>query len=96
MNDHQTANARALSDKGAAVLVSDSELTGDRLAEEIRSLLANPARLRELGKYAFALSRPNASRRIAEAVERLGGGAPQGVLNLPEEYDIEEEEKVAK
>jgi UDP-N-acetylglucosamine--N-acetylmuramyl-(pentapeptide) pyrophosphoryl-undecaprenol N-acetylglucosamine transferase len=96
MNDHQTANARALSDKGAAVLVPDSELTGDRLAEEIRSLLANPARSREMGKYAFALSRPDASRRIAEAVEKLGGGAPEGVLNLPEEYDIEEVERLPR
>jgi UDP-N-acetylglucosamine--N-acetylmuramyl-(pentapeptide) pyrophosphoryl-undecaprenol N-acetylglucosamine transferase len=91
-DDHQTANARALSDKGAAVLVRDQDLSGERLAAEIRKLLGDPARLREMGKYAFSLSRPDAARRIAEAVERVGGGAPETVLNLPEEYDVEEEE----
>lgn len=95
MDDHQTANARALSDKGAAVLVPDQDLTGDRLAQEIRALMGDPGKLREMAKYAFALSRPDASHRIAEAVERLGGGAPEGVLNLPEEYDrVDEEEMV--
>jgi UDP-N-acetylglucosamine--N-acetylmuramyl-(pentapeptide) pyrophosphoryl-undecaprenol N-acetylglucosamine transferase len=90
MNDHQTANARALSDKGAATLIVDSALTGERLAREIRTLLADPAGLRDMGRNVYALSRPNASARIAEAVERLGGGAPEGLLNLPEEYDVEE------
>ena len=89
-NDHQTANARALTDKGAATLILDKELTGERLAREIRTLLADPARLRDMGRNVYALSRPNASARIAEAVERLGGGAPEGLLNLPEEYDVEE------
>jgi UDP-N-acetylglucosamine--N-acetylmuramyl-(pentapeptide) pyrophosphoryl-undecaprenol N-acetylglucosamine transferase len=95
MDDHQTANACALSEKGAASLVLDQELTGDRLAQEIRTLMADPSKLREMGKYAFALSRPDAAHRIAEAVERLGGGAPEGVLNLPEEYDEEDEEMVS-
>jgi UDP-N-acetylglucosamine--N-acetylmuramyl-(pentapeptide) pyrophosphoryl-undecaprenol N-acetylglucosamine transferase len=95
-DDHQTANARALSDKGAAILVPDRELTGERLAGEIKKLLADQARLREMGRLAYALSRPDAARRIAESVERLGGGAPQAVLNLPEQYDLEDEDVEAK
>lgn len=91
-DDHQTANARALSDKGAAILIRDQDLSGERLAAEIRKLFADPAKLREMGKYAFSLSRPDAARRIAESVERLGGGAPETVLNLPEEYDVEDVE----
>ena len=92
-DDHQTANARALSDKGAAVLLKDQDLSGERMAQEIRKLLAEPGRLREMGRFAYSLSRPDAARRIAESVERLGGGAPEAVLNLPEEYDeIEEAE----
>jgi UDP-N-acetylglucosamine--N-acetylmuramyl-(pentapeptide) pyrophosphoryl-undecaprenol N-acetylglucosamine transferase len=92
-DDHQTANARALSDKGAAVLLRDQDLTGERMAQEIRKLLADTGRLREMGRFAYSLSRPDAARRIAESVERLGGGAPEAVLNLPEEYDeIEEAE----
>jgi len=93
MDDHQTANARALADKGAAVLLPDRELTGERLATEIRELLADPSRLKEMGMYASSLSRPEAAKRIAEALERLGGGAPEAVLNVPEHYDPEESEE---
>lgn len=94
MNDHQTLNARALSDKGAAVLVPDAELTGEVLAREIKGLLDDSRRLREMGRHAYALSRPDAARRIAESVERIGGGAPEGVLHLPEQYDLEDEEAI--
>jgi len=95
MDDHQTANAKALAEKGAAVLLPDHEITGERLATEIRELLADPSRLKEMGMYSFALSRPDAARRIAEAIERLGGGAPEAVLNAPEHYDVEETETEA-
>jgi UDP-N-acetylglucosamine--N-acetylmuramyl-(pentapeptide) pyrophosphoryl-undecaprenol N-acetylglucosamine transferase len=95
-DDHQTVNARALSDKGAAVLIPDRELSGERLAGEIKKLLADSARLREMGRLSFALSRPDAAKRVAESVERLGGGAPQAVLQVPEQYDIEEEEVEAR
>ena len=93
MDDHQTANARALTDKGGAILIPDRELTGERLAQEVRALLDQPGKLRQMGQYAYALSRPDAAQRIAKAVERLGGGAPEGVLSLPEEYDGEEKVK---
>jgi UDP-N-acetylglucosamine--N-acetylmuramyl-(pentapeptide) pyrophosphoryl-undecaprenol N-acetylglucosamine transferase len=91
MDDHQTMNATAVSSKGAAVLLPDRELTGERLTEEIRKLLADPKALRDMARNAFALSRPDAARRIAEAVEKLGGGAPQSQLHLPEDYDKEGE-----
>ena len=43
--DHQTANADALVEAGAAVMVPDAELRPDRLARELDALLADPARL---------------------------------------------------
>jgi UDP-N-acetylglucosamine--N-acetylmuramyl-(pentapeptide) pyrophosphoryl-undecaprenol N-acetylglucosamine transferase len=91
--DHQTANANALVEKGAAVLLPDRELSGEKLAETIRSLLADPVRLREMKQNAFALSRPDSALHIAEAVERLGGGAPEAILSTPEQYDLESEEE---
>jgi UDP-N-acetylglucosamine--N-acetylmuramyl-(pentapeptide) pyrophosphoryl-undecaprenol N-acetylglucosamine transferase len=94
MNDHQTANARALADKGAALLIPDSDLNGERLAQTIRGLLADPGRLREMGRHSYSLSRPDAARHIAESVERVGGGAPEAVLSLPEEYDVEDDVRV--
>ncbi len=43
--DHQTHNARVLSDAGAGLLVPDAETTAIRLAGLIEPLLAHPARL---------------------------------------------------
>jgi len=97
-HDHQTENARSLAEKEAAILVPESELTGDRLAEEVRKLLHDRARLRAMGGNAFALSRPDAARHIAEAIESLAGAAPDPVLYVPDDIDSndEDEEEDAK
>jgi UDP-N-acetylglucosamine--N-acetylmuramyl-(pentapeptide) pyrophosphoryl-undecaprenol N-acetylglucosamine transferase len=68
--DHQTMNARALADRGAAVLVPDAECTGPRLAAVLEPLLADPVRLEAMGQAAHALARPDAAARVAEVVER--------------------------
>jgi len=86
-DDHQTANARALADKDAAVMLPDKDLTGDSFAEAIRRMLSDDVQLRRMGTHAYALSRPDASRHIAEAVESLAGASPESVLNVPEDYD---------
>lgn len=90
MNDHQKANASVLAEKGAAVMITEDELSGKSLALSIKQLLGDPAKLRDMAKASFGLSRPNAAQRIAESVERVGGGAPESALNLPSEYDREE------
>lgn len=72
--DHQTANARALADRGAAVLVPDAECTAERLAAEIDPLLHDAARLDAMGRAAAALGVPDAADRVAELVERHARG----------------------
>jgi UDP-N-acetylglucosamine--N-acetylmuramyl-(pentapeptide) pyrophosphoryl-undecaprenol N-acetylglucosamine transferase len=67
--DHQTANARHLVDAGAAVLVPDGELDGDRLAAEVDGLLADPVRLDRMARAARAAARPDAAAAIAALVE---------------------------
>ena len=67
--DHQTANARALVDAGAAVLVPDVELTADRLVREVDDLLAVPGRLDEMGTAARRLARRDAADSVAALVE---------------------------
>ena len=88
-DDHQTANAMAMADKGAAVMMKDGELSGDALASEISRLLSDEVALSRMGSHAYQLSRPDAARHIAEAVEELAGGSPETVLSIPEEYDEE-------
>ena len=67
--DHQTANARALVDAGAAVLLPDDRCDASTLAAELGPLLADPARLRGMGEAARGLGRPDAARRVAEVVD---------------------------
>jgi UDP-N-acetylglucosamine--N-acetylmuramyl-(pentapeptide) pyrophosphoryl-undecaprenol N-acetylglucosamine transferase len=67
--DHQTKNAEALVRIGAAVHLPDPECDGRRLAEEVDALLADPARLRAMGKAARGLSHPDAAARVAELVD---------------------------
>ena len=67
--DHQTLNARALSDHGGALLVEDANLTGSALRTMLSDLIDDPQRLAELSAGAVALARPEAASAIAELVE---------------------------
>jgi UDP-N-acetylglucosamine--N-acetylmuramyl-(pentapeptide) pyrophosphoryl-undecaprenol N-acetylglucosamine transferase len=69
-DDHQTHNARSLADAGAAVILPDAECTGERLAEILGPLLADPVGLSAMAAAARALGRPDAAARVAELVER--------------------------
>ncbi len=68
--DHQTANAAALVRAGAAVLIPDAELDGDRLAAELLPLLDDPSKLERMGTAAHTLAQPDAADAVAELVER--------------------------
>ncbi|MFC8339027.1 UDP-N-acetylglucosamine--N-acetylmuramyl-(pentapeptide) pyrophosphoryl-undecaprenol N-acetylglucosamine transferase [Streptomyces rubiginosohelvolus] len=71
--DHQTHNARVLSDAGAAHLVPDAETTADRLADILDPLLADPARLAAMGRAADPGHHARAADLLAETVIRLTG-----------------------
>jgi UDP-N-acetylglucosamine--N-acetylmuramyl-(pentapeptide) pyrophosphoryl-undecaprenol N-acetylglucosamine transferase len=69
VDDHQTANARFLADQGAAVLLPQSELAPQRLAQLLRSL--ERPRLAEMARKARALGKPDAARVVAERCMEL-------------------------
>jgi len=69
VDDHQTANARFLADRGAALLVPQSELTPDRLASLLRSL--DREKLRAMAEKARVLGKPDAARVVAERCMEL-------------------------
>jgi UDP-N-acetylglucosamine--N-acetylmuramyl-(pentapeptide) pyrophosphoryl-undecaprenol N-acetylglucosamine transferase len=64
--DHQLKNARALEQAGAALVVTDAELAGDRLAEAVRGLLSGADRRRSLAEAARRLGRPDAAAAIVD------------------------------
>jgi UDP-N-acetylglucosamine--N-acetylmuramyl-(pentapeptide) pyrophosphoryl-undecaprenol N-acetylglucosamine transferase len=71
--DHQSANARWMSEAGAAIVIDDAELDASRLAREVAQLLANPARLNAMASASRRLARPDAAREIAaELLEAAG------------------------
>ncbi|UGS35749.1 UDP-N-acetylglucosamine--N-acetylmuramyl-(pentapeptide) pyrophosphoryl-undecaprenol N-acetylglucosamine transferase [Capillimicrobium parvum] len=71
--DHQTANARWMVDSGAAVVVTDAELSGARLRSEVDRLLAEPARLAAMASASAGLARVDAAREIAREVLSAAG-----------------------
>lgn len=62
--DHQTHNAKVLAASGASLMLPQSELTPERLREVVVALLADPARLKQMGGRALARGRPNAAQDI--------------------------------
>ncbi|MER5958330.1 UDP-N-acetylglucosamine--N-acetylmuramyl-(pentapeptide) pyrophosphoryl-undecaprenol N-acetylglucosamine transferase [Streptomyces sp. NPDC001893] len=69
--DHQTHNARVLSDAGAAHLVPDGETTAERLAALVEPLLADPSRLAAMGRAADPGNHAHAADLLAAKVIRL-------------------------
>jgi UDP-N-acetylglucosamine--N-acetylmuramyl-(pentapeptide) pyrophosphoryl-undecaprenol N-acetylglucosamine transferase len=68
---HQTRNAQAMQDAGAARLLPQGELTAERLTSEILALLDQPQRITEMEDRARALARPRAAAEIVDILEGL-------------------------
>ncbi|MEV7414567.1 UDP-N-acetylglucosamine--N-acetylmuramyl-(pentapeptide) pyrophosphoryl-undecaprenol N-acetylglucosamine transferase [Streptomyces sp. NPDC089919] len=71
--DHQTHNARVLSDAGAGLLLPDAQTTADRLASLVEPLLADPARLAAMGRAADPGTHGRAAELLADRVLTLAG-----------------------
>jgi UDP-N-acetylglucosamine--N-acetylmuramyl-(pentapeptide) pyrophosphoryl-undecaprenol N-acetylglucosamine transferase len=72
-DDHQRRNAEALVAHGAARMIEQRELTGDRLAAEIVGLASDAAARLEMSRRAGALARPDAAKVIVDKVLELAG-----------------------
>lgn len=69
--DHQSANARALAEAGAAVVLPESVLDAASLARDMRDILSDPARATQMADAALRLGRPDAATRLADLVMDL-------------------------
>ncbi len=70
-DQHQLKNAEALARAGAARLVLDAEMTGERLFQEINGLASEPGRLEQMGGAARTFAHPDAARRAADVLEEV-------------------------
>jgi UDP-N-acetylglucosamine--N-acetylmuramyl-(pentapeptide) pyrophosphoryl-undecaprenol N-acetylglucosamine transferase len=70
-DDHQRHNARALAAAGAAELIEQDGLTGQRLADRIEAIAADRGRRRQMSAAARSLAKPRAADDIVDEVIRL-------------------------
>lgn len=69
--DHQRANSQGLVDAGAALRLSEAELTPETLAEAIYTILSQPDLALRMSQAAGDAGRADATERLVDLVERL-------------------------
>lgn len=74
VDDHQTGNARYLSEAGAGVLIQQAELSVERLQTLLAELLDDRPRLLDMARAARELALPDAARRVADSCLELAAG----------------------
>lgn len=77
-DDHQTANAREMTQAGGARTIPQGEFTPVELAKQMQRLGLDPAALENAATRARSVGRPHAVRDLADLVEQLG--APRSAL----------------
>ncbi|MEO6589732.1 MAG: glycosyltransferase, partial [Pyrinomonadaceae bacterium] len=70
-DDHQRKNAEALQTSGAARMILQSDLSGERLAGEIIGFINAPEKIGEMEKSAKSLARKDAAETTVNIIEDL-------------------------
>jgi UDP-N-acetylglucosamine--N-acetylmuramyl-(pentapeptide) pyrophosphoryl-undecaprenol N-acetylglucosamine transferase len=73
-DDHQTSNAREMSEAGGARTIQQTNFTPEVLARQIEAMAADPVALNNAAARALSVGRPHAARDLADLVERVGQG----------------------
>lgn len=76
-DDHQRKNAEALQTAGAARMILQKDLSGERIAAEIHSLLEAPHKIEEMENASRKLGRPDAAAVTVDLMEALIKGRAQ-------------------
>lgn len=83
-DDHQTANAREMTDAGGARTIAQPQFTPTELAKQMQKLGLDPTALENAAARARGCGRPDATRDLADLVERLDAPAAALPLGKPE------------
>ena len=70
-NNHQELNARVMEAGGGAHVITEKDLTPERLAGGIGEIVNDPDRPRRMGDAARTLGSPDATRHIVEYIETI-------------------------
>ena len=69
-DDHQTRNAEIYAHADAAILLKQSDLSGESLARNIRELMQDPQRLQQMSANCMRLAPKDAAGRVANTIEK--------------------------
>jgi UDP-N-acetylglucosamine--N-acetylmuramyl-(pentapeptide) pyrophosphoryl-undecaprenol N-acetylglucosamine transferase len=69
-DDHQKKNALAMVEENAAIMIENSQMTGEHMAQTIRSLFSDPGKLTSMERNARRLAVLDAESRIVDLAER--------------------------
>ena len=72
-DSHQLRNAQEMARQGAGRVITEAELTGERLSKEIFELLDGPEQIERMSTAARKVSWPNATRDIVNLIEEAAG-----------------------
>lgn len=70
-NNHQELNARVVERAGGALVITEKELTPERLAAAIADVLGDPNKAARMGDASRQLSTPDATKKIVDLIEKI-------------------------
>ena len=82
-DSHQLRNAHEMARSGAGRVITEPELTANKLTNEIFSLLDQPGEIEKLSSNARALARPNATRDIVNLIEEAANVQGNQARTIP-------------
>ncbi|VVT04501.1 UDP-N-acetylglucosamine--N-acetylmuramyl-(pentapeptide) pyrophosphoryl-undecaprenol N-acetylglucosamine transferase [Sphingomonas sp. EC-HK361] len=83
-DDHQTANAREMTQAGGARTIAQGQFTPGELAKQMQKLGLDPAALENAAGRAKACGRPNAASDLADLVESLDAPLARLPVGVPQ------------
>jgi UDP-N-acetylglucosamine--N-acetylmuramyl-(pentapeptide) pyrophosphoryl-undecaprenol N-acetylglucosamine transferase len=70
-DNHQELNARAVEQAGGAVVITERDLSPERLAFAITEIVNDPDRTARMGAAARTLAMPDATKKIVDLLEKI-------------------------
>jgi UDP-N-acetylglucosamine--N-acetylmuramyl-(pentapeptide) pyrophosphoryl-undecaprenol N-acetylglucosamine transferase len=86
VDDHQTANAGALVNAGAALMITEKKLTAESLAKMLQDLLTNRTKLRSFAEATSAFAKPLAARDVAKVCIQACLGKDDENINMVKDF----------
>ena len=70
-NNHQEANARVVEKAGGGMVITETDLSPERLGAAISEVISDPERIQRMGAAAKSQATPEATKRIVDTIEKI-------------------------